>query len=76
MYQALSLGGIRHPLLSDFWPHGAVLDSYGVLNEESGTPRRSLFIIDPEGIVRHAELHQGTLPDPEAVIGELAKLQG
>ena len=71
-----SLGGIRHPLLSDFWPHGGVLASYGLLNEESGMPRRALCIIDPAGIVRHVELHQGTLPDPEAALAELARLQG
>jgi len=73
---ANSLGGVRHPLLSDFWPHGGVLRSYGMLNEESGMPKRALFIIDPAGVVRHIEVHQGTLPDPGAVLGELANLQG
>lgn len=70
-----SLGGLSHPLLSDFWPHGAVLESFGVLNPDTGTARRSLFIIDKEGIVRHKEMHQGTLPDPQAVLAELDKLQ-
>ena len=73
---AQSLGGIAHPLLSDFWPHGQTANAYGVLNEEAGTARRSLFIIDKEGVVRHKELHQGTLPQPDAVLEELTKLQG
>ena len=70
-----SLGGIAHPLLSDFWPHGATLQAYDVFNPDSGTARRSLFIIDKEGVVRHKEMHQGTLPDPQAVLAELQKLQ-
>jgi peroxiredoxin (alkyl hydroperoxide reductase subunit C) len=71
-----SLGGITHPLLTDFWPHGKTLQAYDVFNEESGTARRSLMIIDKEGIIRHAEFHQGTLPDVKAVLEELTKLQG
>ena len=70
-----SLGGLSHPLLSDFWPHGATLKAYDILNEDAGTSRRSLMIIDKEGIIRHTELHQGTLPDPTAVLAELDKLQ-
>jgi len=72
---ANSLGSTPHPLLSDFWPHGETLKAYGVFNEDNGQARRSLFIIDPEGIVRHKEQHQGTLPDPKAVMEELTKLQ-
>ena len=71
-----SLGGLSYPLLSDFWPHGVTLQAYGIFNEEAGTSKRSLMIIDPEGIIRHAELHQGTLPDPQEVLAGLVKLQG
>ena len=67
---------MNHPLLSDFWPHGATLSAFDVFNPDSGTARRSLFIIDKEGVVRHKELHQGTLPDPEATLAKLAELQG
>ena len=73
---ANSLGNLAHPLLSDFWPHGATLQAYDIFNEDAGTSRRSLMIIDKEGIIRHTELHQGTLPDPVAVLAELDKLQG
>jgi peroxiredoxin (alkyl hydroperoxide reductase subunit C) len=72
---AQGMGGIAHPLVSDYWPHGATIKAYDVLNEESGTAKRSLFIIDKEGIVRHKEMHQGTLPDPQLVLAELEKLQ-
>ncbi len=70
------MGGIRHPLLADFWPHGGVAQAFGIFNEDNGIANRSLFIIDPDGVIRYSELHQGTLPDVDAVLTELAKLQG
>ena len=39
-------------LLSDFWPHGAVSQAYGVFDETAGAARRGTFLIDAEGIVR------------------------
>jgi len=44
--------GLTFPLLSDFWPHGAVATAYGVLNEATGAPTRSTFVIDRAGTVR------------------------
>jgi peroxiredoxin len=44
--------GFDYPLLSDFWPHGAVASAYGVFNEGLGAAERGTFIIDREGIVR------------------------
>ena len=49
---AMSMGGVRHPLLADFWPHGGVSQSLGIFNDEKGFSNRTLFIIDPEGVVR------------------------
>ncbi len=46
------LEGYTFPLLSDFWPHGAVSKSYGVFDEERGRAIRGTFVIDKEGIVR------------------------
>lgn len=40
------------PILADFWPHGAVAQSYGVFNERVGCAERATFVIDREGIVR------------------------
>ena len=39
------------PLLSDF-PGRNVIRSYGVLNEKAMIARRSLFLVDPQGVVR------------------------
>jgi len=44
--------GYNFPLLSDFWPHGAVASKYGVFNEDRGLALRGTFIIDNAGIVR------------------------
>jgi peroxiredoxin len=40
------------PLLSDFWPHGAVARAYGVFDEAKGLAGRGTFIIDKRGVVR------------------------
>jgi peroxiredoxin len=43
---------IFFPLLSDFWPHGAVASAYGAFDESSGGARRSSYLIDKTGVVR------------------------
>lgn len=45
------------PLLSDFWPHGAVATAYGVFDDTKGIANRGTFIIDTDGIVRFAEMN-------------------
>jgi mycoredoxin-dependent peroxiredoxin len=44
--------GLNFPLLSDFWPHGAVAQAFDVFNERSGAARRSSYIIDKAGTLR------------------------
>lgn len=44
--------GLNFPLLSDFWPHGAVASTYGVFNPVKGSAERSSFVVDKEGVVR------------------------
>jgi len=58
------LGGVPFPLLSDFWPHGAVGKAYGIFNEERGIDKRAAYVIDAKGIIRYAKVYpQGTIPD-------------
>jgi peroxiredoxin len=45
-------GGMAFPLLSDFWPHGAVASAYGVFDDVRGCAQRSTFIVDREGLLR------------------------
>jgi mycoredoxin-dependent peroxiredoxin len=47
----------QFPLLSDFWPHGAIASKYGVFNEAAGLANRGTFLIDKEGVVRFAEIN-------------------
>ena len=63
---AESLGGISYPLLSDFWPHAAVTERYGVFRPRDGYPERALIVIDVQGIIRHIEVFPiDDLPDNE-----------
>jgi mycoredoxin-dependent peroxiredoxin len=47
--------GFDFALLSDFWPHGAVAQAYGVFNEKAGMALRATFLIDAHGTVTFAE---------------------
>jgi mycoredoxin-dependent peroxiredoxin len=53
--------GYEFPLLSDFWPHGAVAQQYGVFDADKGLALRGTFLVDKEGIVRFAEVN--AIPD-------------
>jgi peroxiredoxin len=43
--------GLKFPLLSDFWPHGAVAQEYGIFDDNAGVATRGTFLIDGDGIV-------------------------
>ena len=44
--------GIRDTrLLSDFWPHGEVAQSYGIFREKDGVSERANIIVDEKGQV-------------------------
>ncbi|MBM3672969.1 MAG: peroxiredoxin [Actinobacteria bacterium] len=43
--------GWTFPVLSDFWPHGAVAKAYGIFNEDLGCAMRGTFVIDKDGKV-------------------------
>jgi glutaredoxin len=73
---AESLGGFSYPLLSDFWPHGAVAKMYGVFRQEEGRSERALFVIDKQGIVRYVDVHDiDEQPDNEEVFRILRELE-
>jgi peroxiredoxin len=43
--------GYTFPVLSDFWPHGAVARAYGVFNEDLGCAIRATFVINADGVI-------------------------
>jgi len=47
-----AMGGIDFPVLSDFYPHGAVASQYGVLRDE-GFTERALFVVNLEGLIKY-----------------------
>ncbi len=73
---ATALGGINHPLLAAFWPHGGVAQSLGIFNDGAGIANRAFLIINPEGVVAHSALHPKTLPQADETLATLAELQG
>lgn len=48
--------GFAFPLLSDFWPHGAVAQAYGVFDADTGFANRGTFVVDRGGVIRFAEM--------------------
>ncbi|QJB56115.1 peroxiredoxin [Pseudodesulfovibrio sp. zrk46] len=70
-----AMNTITFPVLSDFWPHGKVADSFGVLRSD-GMAERALFIIDKKGVIRYIDVHDiNTRPDLGLLIKELQKIQ-
>jgi peroxiredoxin len=69
-----TMGTLWFPVLSDFWPHGKVADTYGVLRSD-GMTERAIFIIDKKGIIRYIDVHDiNKRPPLEDIIRELEKL--
>jgi peroxiredoxin len=63
------------PLLSDFWPHGEVTSAWGVLDERTGGPRRSSYVVDRDGVVRWGLHNQpGEARDLDAQASALAEV--
>jgi peroxiredoxin (alkyl hydroperoxide reductase subunit C) len=59
--------GFTFPVLSDFWPHGAVAQSYGVFNDDTGFANRGTFVVDRSGTIRFAEMKQPGEPRDQAM---------
>jgi peroxiredoxin len=49
--------GFGFPLLSDFWPHGAVAQAYGAFNDKAGMAVRATFLVDAEGRIAFTEVN-------------------
>jgi len=68
------MGALWFPVLSDFWPHGAVAERYGVLRSD-GVSERALFVIDKKGIIRYIGVNDiNKRPRLEVLVKELERL--
>ncbi|MGC9323622.1 MAG: peroxiredoxin [Desulfomonilia bacterium] len=70
-----AMGDLWFPVLSDFWPHGKVADTLGVLRSD-GTSERAIFIVDKDGIIRYIDVHDiNTRPPLEGIIKALEEIK-
>jgi mycoredoxin-dependent peroxiredoxin len=68
--------GFGFPVLSDFWPHGAVAQAYGVFNDAVGCANRASVLVGADGAVldTFATDSLGTAREPERYAEVLNKL--
>ncbi|GEK81499.1 peroxiredoxin [Agrococcus baldri] len=67
--------GLTFPLLSDFWPHGAVAQAYDAFLPERGVATRATYVIDREGrIAAHFRVSPSESRDMGAYREALAQL--
>jgi peroxiredoxin len=77
---AEQLGGLPYELLADF--ERKMVEAYGVRRDDvagySGMPMRSIFIVDPEGMIRWTWVRQQgqPLPDYDEVIVAAREVAG
>jgi alkyl hydroperoxide reductase subunit AhpC len=79
-WQKFEVGMLNYPLGSDFYPHGEVARSFGVLRDGDPIPgisERAVFVIDKEGTIQFSKVYElGEVPENEdvfEVLRELAK---
>ena len=69
------MGKLWFPVLSDFWPHGKVAGTYGILRSD-GVSERALFFIDKKGIIRDIQVSDiNKRPDLEYCATVLEKMK-
>jgi peroxiredoxin len=68
--------GYNFPVLSDFWPHGAVSRAYDTFDENLGAATRSTYVIDKSGKIADvfASPNLGTAREKAGYEAALAKL--
>lgn len=80
---AEQLGGLPYELLADF--ERKMVEAYGVRRDDvpgyGGMPMRSIFIVDPQGVIRWTwvRTQEQPMPDYDAVVAaarEVAKAPG
>lgn len=73
---AQSLGPISFDLLSDFHPHGAVAEKYGVFRPKEGFSERALFVVDKRGKIAWSKVYDiPEQPDNEELFKALERLR-
>jgi len=78
-WQEKSIGWQDYPLASDYWPHGAIAEKFGILRLGEPLPGindRAVFIVDKTGKIAFSRIYElGQEPDYEELVRELGKLK-
>jgi mycoredoxin-dependent peroxiredoxin len=56
---------LEFPLVSDFWPHGAVATAYDAFESSLGAAGRATYVISRDGVIRWAV--RNVISDPREV---------
>ncbi len=68
------MGEVWFEVLSDFWPHGGVADTYGLLRSD-GTAERAMVFINKDGIINGVYVSDINIRPPlELIVRELEKM--
>ena len=78
-WQEFQIGTVEFPMCSDFFPHGAVADAYGVLRRDehplAGISERAVFVVEKGGRIAFSCVYPLDIaPKPEALLAEVRKL--
>jgi peroxiredoxin len=77
-WQRFEIGTLNYPLLSDFWPHGAVIQAYDVLRlgpPLPGISERAIYVVDKQGKIAWCKVYGlGETPPNHDVLEALAEI--
>ena len=78
-WQKFDIGEIHIPMCSDFYPHGAVTEAYGIMRQGpplAGISERAAFIVDKTGKITFAKVYPlDQTPKIEELLEALRGLQ-
>lgn len=67
----------KTPLLCDFWPHGAVAQTYGIFRSKDGYSERANIIVSPEQKIVFSMVYEiSQLPDINEILAFLKQTKG
>ena len=77
-WQKKDIGLLNYPLCSDFYPHGEVIQKYGLLREAPPLPgisERTIVIVDKNGKVAWLQQYRlDQIPDIDEIFEALRKI--
>lgn len=77
-WQKYDIGAMHLPMCSDFYPHGAVAEAFGILRQGTilpGISERAVFVVDIKGKIAFACVYPlDQTPDNEAILQALKRI--